>query len=183
MPSSALGTFGRWRSASAGASSERAVATGAGAIPDPVGYSVQAGRPAEAQADDAAVTKRRAADAQLKQKRAWDIATGQTKQVGMTCFMMYMSGSGVQIFSILVTCNGILQPLRAILASGKPFEPLSDASGKVDVTGPRLLFCAIQAAGLAFAVYRLNVMGLLPTTVSDWVSGLPPPAATEFAAT
>ena len=50
----------------------------------------------------------------------------------MTGFMMYMAGSGVQIFSMMVVGNGLFQPIKAIASSGKIFEPYADAS--TDVT-------------------------------------------------
>ena len=78
-----------------------------------------------------------------------------------------------------VVGNGLFQPIKAIASSGKIFEPYADAS--TDVTGPRALFCAIQLAGLAMALYKLNSMGLLPTHASDWVSGMKPPMPVEHA--
>ena len=37
-----------------------------------------------------------------------------------------------------------------------------------------------QAGGLAFALWKLNGMGLLPTHASDYVSALAVPRALEF---
>ena len=51
----------------------------------------------------------------------------------------------------------------------------------VDVTVPRLMFCAVQLVGLCLALRKLNVMGLLPTHASDWASGMKPPRALERA--
>ena len=50
--------------------------------------------------------------------------------------------------------------------------------GAVDVLTPRLVFCAVQAGGLLFALSRLNGMGLLPTRAADWAAGLPPAVGT-----
>lgn len=55
---------------------------------------------------------------------------------------------------------------------------LSDG-GAVDVLTPRLVFCAVQAAGLLFALHRLNGMGLLPTRAADFAAGLPPARAVQ----
>ena len=51
---------------------------------------------------------------------------------------------------------------------------------KLDVVTPRALYCSIQMAGLLFALYRLNGMGLLPTHTSDFASALLPPQAVQF---
>ena len=46
-------------------------------------------------------------------------ATGQLKNMGFMAFMMWMSGSQIQIFSIMMTANGIYQPIAAIANSGQ----------------------------------------------------------------
>lgn len=45
-------------------------------------------------------------------------ATGAFKSVGLLCFMMWMSGSQLHIFSMMSTMSGVFQPLSAILSSG-----------------------------------------------------------------
>ena len=47
---------------------------------------------------------------------------------------------------------------------------------------PRLIYCAVHSLGLLFALYRIQGMGLLPTSASDWISSLRPPHALEHAA-
>ena len=39
--------------------------------------------------------------------------------MGFMAFMMWMSGSQIQIFSIMMTANGIYQPIAAIANSGQ----------------------------------------------------------------
>ena len=46
-------------------------------------------------------------------------ATSTVKNVGFMCFMAYMSGNGIQIFSILMTFNLLSAPISAILSSGQ----------------------------------------------------------------
>ena len=92
---------------------------------------------------------------------------------------MYMSGNGVQIFSIMMTMTGILQPFRAISTSSKVFTPFRDP--RVDTLMPQLLYCLIQCGGLCVALYKLNSMGLLPTHTSDWISQMPVPIEKEIA--
>lgn len=74
----------------------------------------------------------------------------------------------------MMTASGIYQPLMAILKSGDAFPADAAEGGAIDVLTPRLVFCAVQAAGLAFALHRLNGMGLLPTRAADYAAGLPP---------
>jgi hypothetical protein len=72
-----------------------------------------------------------------------------------------------------------------VIFSDRPHPPPSSAfpadladGGAVDVLTPRLVFCAVQAGGLLFALSRLNGMGLLPTRAADWAAGLPPAVGT-----
>lgn len=44
-----------------------------------------------------------------------EIAMGPGKTVLMNGFMMYMSGAGIHIFSIMITFMGIMNPAKAIL--------------------------------------------------------------------
>lgn len=45
-------------------------------------------------------------------------ATGQAKSIGFLAFMMWMSGGGVHLFSLMMTASGLYQPLMAIVKSG-----------------------------------------------------------------
>lgn len=47
------------------------------------------------------------------------MAQAPLKNVAMMCFMMWMSGSQLHLFSIMTTASGFYQPLSAILKSGE----------------------------------------------------------------
>ena len=51
---------------------------------------------------------------ELKEKRAWDVATAPVKSLPMQAFMLYMSGGGVQIFSIGIVFMLLLTPFKNI---------------------------------------------------------------------
>lgn len=53
----------------------------------------------------------------LRQKRAWDVAFAPAKSVPMNAFMLYMSGSGVQIFSMMVVGMLLTNPIKAIMTT------------------------------------------------------------------
>jgi len=116
---------------------------------------------------------------QFRIKNAYKFAQASLSTVMMTSVMMWFTGNGIQIFSIMVTFNGLFQPIKAILSSGKTFERFAEKN--TDVTTPRLMYCIIQLMGLAMALRKLNAMGLLPTHASDWLSGLKPPVFYERA--
>lgn len=70
--------------------------------------------------------------------------------------------------------------LRELTKSGcAVFPPEHSEDGKLDILLPRLLYILIQAGGLAFGLWKLNGMGLLPTHASDFVSAMSVPTALE----
>jgi ER membrane protein complex subunit 4 len=116
-----------------------------------------------------------------RQEALFSVATSPAKNVGMMAFMMYMAGSQLHFFSIMATMNGLYSPLNAILKSKLMFQP--DPEGKLNVVAPRLLYCLIHAGGLAFAIYRIHLMGLLPTHLADWVASVQAPGVVDRAVT
>ena len=48
----------------------------------------------------------------LKTKRAWDFAISPAKSLPMQAFMLYMSGGGVQIFSMGIVFMLLVTPFR-----------------------------------------------------------------------
>jgi len=50
-----------------------------------------------------------------KEKRAWEVALAPIKSLPMQAFMLYMSGGGVQIFSIGIVFMLLLSPLKNIV--------------------------------------------------------------------
>jgi len=122
--------------------------------------------------------RRKEEECAMKQAHAWAIAKSPAQQLPMMFFMMWMAGSGIQIFSIMITGTNLVQPVRAILSSRATFAPLVDKG--VDTTTPRALFIALHGLVLLYALYKLDRMGLLPTHVSDWLPHIPPPQQLEF---
>ncbi|KAJ1666263.1 hypothetical protein GGF38_002901 [Coemansia sp. RSA 25] len=118
-------------------------------------------------------------DMALRAKKAWEVAMGPGKTLPMQAFMAWMSGTGVSIFSILITGMILMTPVKTIMSTQQTFAPLermakgSAGGKKLDLTMQKAAFVAINIAGLIFGVYRLAIMGLLPTASSDWLSFIP----------
>jgi len=51
---------------------------------------------------------------ELKEKRAWDAAIAPAKSLPMQVFMLYMSGGGVQVFSMGIVFMLLFSPFKAI---------------------------------------------------------------------
>lgn len=47
---------------------------------------------------------------------------------------------------------------------------------------PKLTFVALQLLTILFGMYKLNAMGLLPTSHSDWLAFMDPKTPLEYAA-
>lgn len=101
-----------------------------------------------------------------KKSKAMSIAFSPGKQIGMSAFMMYMSGQNLNIFSINTVSMAILTPIGNILNMDRVFAALSD----VDLQMPKLAYFAMNMAWLAVGLYKMSSMRLLPTTAADWTS-------------
>ena len=107
------------------------------------------------------------------------IAYGPGKQLFTTAIMLYMSGSSVQIFSIMMTGMALMTPLTAFANLNAPFQQFSREEG-IDLKIPKLIYLALNILGLAMALYKTHTMGLLPVTSADWTSYIPDKMFTEI---
>jgi len=101
-----------------------------------------------------------------KQKMAMAVAMKPGQQIMMQSFMMWMSGSQLNMFSINVTTMAILSPLSAIFSMDTVFRPFGDA----DLQMPKLIYLALNLAFLGVGLYKMSSMRLLPTTSADFTS-------------
>ena len=105
--------------------------------------------------------------------------------------MLWMTGSGINIFTIMFTGMAMINPLKSIAGVHTQFARFSD-NGKVDLTQQKFQFVALNLVCLGVALYKVRRhtpgpapplrptprpappqcqgMGLLPTTVSDWAT-------------
>jgi len=103
-----------------------------------------------------------------KQSKAMAIATNPAKQLAMNCFMLYMSGSNLSIWSMSATSTSIMTPLRSIFTIHSTFAPLEDDDRKVDLQLPKILYTLLNILWLGVGLYKMSSMRLLPTTSADW---------------
>jgi hypothetical protein len=99
-----------------------------------------------------------------KKTKAMAIAMKPGQQILMNAFMMYMSGSQLNIFSISITSGAILGPVGSILSMETVFGQFQD----VDLQLPKLAFVALNLAWLGLGLYKMSNMRLLPITSADW---------------
>eukprot|EP00898_Chlorokybus_atmophyticus_P006612 jgi/Chlat1/6952/Chrsp52S06642 len=126
-------------------------------------------------AESSTSTKRKDAEVTMKQKKAWEAATAPMKQILMMGFMMWMAGSTVHIFSIMITATAIWQPLQAIRGAPALFKRFKDP--KVDTFSCQAVYILCNLAACGIGLFKLNTLGLLPTSASDWISDAVPQAS------
>jgi hypothetical protein len=98
----------------------------------------------------------------LKLKKAWEIAIAPIKQLPMTGIMMYMSGNGLQIFSIMMVVMAFKNPIMGLLATNSAFTRFESEGNKTAMLGVKATYVAMQFVALALGVWKVNQMGLLP---------------------
>lgn len=107
-----------------------------------------------------------------KQRHVNNMAYAPGKNLLTTAFMLWMSGSSIQIFSIMMTGMALINPIKALFTINEPFKPFEKEEG-IDLKMPKLIFASLQVLALGVALYKCSTMGLLPLTSADWVSYLP----------
>ncbi|KAG5185811.1 hypothetical protein JKP88DRAFT_236494 [Tribonema minus] len=142
-----------------------------GGIPKPPGFTMGASASRELE------TRSSAAQLAMKNQRAMQVARMPGQSLFMNGFMMYMAGSSINIFSIMITGMVLSSAATGLMNVNKAFASLDD--GKVKLMTPKAIYFALNVAGLALALYKLTSLGLLPVTSADWTSRLPLKALAE----
>ncbi|PHH65300.1 hypothetical protein CDD81_2712 [Ophiocordyceps australis] len=140
-------------------------------IPDPIGFSASTASKKKDGKSQPQSRRGPTADEMetLKLKKAWEVALAPVKSLPMTAIMMYMSGNSLQIFSIMMVFMAFKNPLVGLLNTNQAFERFQTDSNNAKLFQTKLVYVAMQMVALAVGVWKINAMGLLPTTRSDWL--------------
>ncbi|GAA5885244.1 hypothetical protein JCM16303_005971 [Sporobolomyces ruberrimus] len=122
----------------------------------------------------------------LRAQKAWEVALAPAKSVPMQAFMMYMTGGGIQVFSVMSVWFLLKQAVGGMMSVENVFAPYTAASRSKAATAvpstttdneppqsflqQKLVFLLCQIGLLAVGLWKLNSMGLLPTHESDWMA-------------
>ncbi|KAH7869592.1 hypothetical protein F5879DRAFT_986747 [Lentinula edodes] len=112
---------------------------------------------------------------QLKDKRAWDLAISPAKSLPMQFFMLYMSGSGVQIFSMGIIFMLLSSPFKNIAGMNEAFASFAPSASKnpksfSTMALQKLAYFACNLLTLGVGLWKCRSMGLLPTGTGDWLA-------------
>ncbi|GAA5846117.1 hypothetical protein JCM5353_004660 [Sporobolomyces roseus] len=118
----------------------------------------------------------------LRAQKAWEVALAPAKSVPMQAFMMYMTGGGIQVFSVMSVWFLLKQAFAGILSVQKVFLPYTTAKTATPTPGAntsdaepqsffqqKAVYLLCQLGLLGVGLWKLNSMGLLPTHESDWI--------------
>ncbi|CDR88625.1 related to EMC4-member of a transmembrane complex required for efficient folding of proteins in the ER [Sporisorium scitamineum] len=149
-------------------------------LPDPIGFTdpdAISKKQSKSKSSSSSVAQR-ADPAALKMDKAWELAYSPAKSLPMNVIMLYMSGSSVQIFSMMAVGMLITSPLKGISSMNSSFDRLSSPGQSLLL--PKVLFILCQLAAIALGLYKCWSMGLLPTETSDWLAWRQPRTPLEF---
>eukprot|EP00742_Colponemidia_sp_Colp-10_P002096 GILJ01002238.1.p1 GENE.GILJ01002238.1~~GILJ01002238.1.p1 ORF type:complete len:173 (-),score=21.31 GILJ01002238.1:86-604(-) len=143
-------------------------------LPDPLGF-----RSSNSDVEESRNTTKQSqtASREIKEKKAWETATAPGKSFFMTLFMLWMSGSGVNIFSMMMTFMAMMNPVKALLNVSSAFAAFEDAH--ISLLLPKITYFALNCVALGAGLYKCSTLGLLPTAAGDWISLIPLKQAIE----
>ncbi|KAB8233347.1 hypothetical protein ETB97_011631 [Aspergillus alliaceus] len=143
----------------------------ASSIPDPPGFTSNkiGGKNRTQQSVSTAASKPVETDT-LKVKKAWEIALAPSKQIPMNAIMMYMSGNSLQIFSIMMVFMLFKGPIQGLINTNTVFAKFDTETTRGKLLGVKAVYVLMQFVLLGLGVWKVNAMGLLPTTSSDWLA-------------
>jgi ER membrane protein complex subunit 4 len=102
-----------------------------------------------------------------RKQKAMAMAVNPAQQIAMNSFMMYMSGSSLNMFSITTTSTAILTPIASIFSVERTFGNLD-----VDTQMAKAVYIGINLVWLAIGLYKMSSMRLLPTSSADFADSL-----------
>jgi ER membrane protein complex subunit 4 len=141
-------------------------------IPDPPGYTSTTTSKSRSKANPSSPIAKAPTPEEtdtLKVKKAWELAIGPAKQLPMNAIGMYMTGSGLQIFSIMMVFMLFKTPITAVLGLNGAFERYETEGTRDRLLLAKAVYVLTNGMLLALGIWKVNQMGLLPTTRSDWL--------------
>jgi hypothetical protein len=141
-------------------------------ISDPPGYTASLTRKERAVSSKNARTPPTPEEMDtLKMKKAWEVAISTpTKQCTDAPLGMYMTGNTLQIFSIFMVFTLFKTPVMAALGIQRTFAPFETPGTSGRLWGVKVVYILTNLLMLALGIWKVNAMGLLPTTRSDWLA-------------
>lgn len=81
-----------------------------------------------------------------------------------------MTGNTLQIFSIFMVFTLFKTPVLAVIAIQRTFAPFETSGTSGRLLGVKAVYILTNLLMLGLGIWKVNQMGLLPTTRSDWLA-------------
>lgn len=103
-------------------------------------------------------------------KKSWELAFSPGRSLFIVGVMLFFTGSGTNIFSIMTMVSVLFMQLKTMSAVNATFRPITDAEKELTrfILLPKFVYLLLCAVGVGLAMYKGNKLGFLPTTESDW---------------
>ncbi|KAG6865672.1 hypothetical protein C0991_000442 [Blastosporella zonata] len=140
-------------------------------LPPPPGFSKSSASSSKAPTKSSGSTQRYD---QLKANRAWEAAIAPAKALPMQAFMLYMSGGGVQIFSMGIVFMLLLTPFKNVAGINEAFAQFAPTNSQpkafTTLALQKLVFIVCNLLTLGVGLWKCRSMGLLPMGSGDWLA-------------
>ncbi|ODQ80877.1 hypothetical protein BABINDRAFT_161070 [Babjeviella inositovora NRRL Y-12698] len=91
-----------------------------------------------------------------------------------------MSGNSLQIIPIMMTLMLFTGPLQSIITVNDNFVNLATKKNKTEVLQAKIIFILCHLGCIAVGVWKLNSLGLIPNSRSDWLAWESPVNVSNF---
>ena len=102
---------------------------------------------------------------QVLTTKSWGVAKSPMQSIFMTLLMFWMTGSGISIWTLMITVSFLLNPVKQLFSIGQVFAPFD---GKIPLVLQKATFMALHLVILACAFYKFSAMGIVPDKAIDW---------------
>eukprot|EP00483_Globobulimina_turgida_P007457 UN07471 len=96
-------------------------------------------------------------------KQAWAKAKSPGKQILMSGLMMWLSGSTMSIFTLMMMTMVMINPITALFGVQSAFARYESKENSKALWLPKLAYIFLNLLCVGIGVWELNVLGLLPT--------------------
>ena len=103
---------------------------------------------------------------EILEAKAWGFAKSPAGSIMQTMLMFWFSGSGVSIFTLMITMQFLTNPIKAISSIQTSFAPFEHKD--INLLLPKLAYLGLNLMLFCFALYKFSVMGVIPVTTYDW---------------
>lgn len=96
-------------------------------------------------------------------RQAWAKAKSPGKQIMMSGLMMWLSGSTMSIFTLMMMAMVMINPITALFGVQSAFERYESPENYKALWLPKLAYIGLNFVCVGIGIWKLNALGLLPT--------------------